>query len=45
MEIRGIKENISFILEQNQSENENLIFNLSEHIKELIIQKKSNDKI
>ena len=35
MEIRGKKEEIPFTLEQNQSESENLIFNLTEHIKEI----------
>ena len=35
MEVRGIKEEIPFTLDQNQSESENLIFNLTEHIKEI----------
>ena len=35
MEIRGKKEEIPFTLEQNQSESVNLIFNLTEHIKEI----------
>ena len=45
IEIRGRKEEIPFILEQNQSESENLIFNLSEHIKEIESQKKSNENV
>ena len=45
MEIRGKKEEIPFTLEQNQSESENLIFNLTEHIKEIELQKKSNENV
>ena len=45
IEIRGKKEEIPIILEQNQSESENLIFNLSEHIREVELQKKSNENV
>ena len=45
IEVRGNKEEIPFTLEKNMTENEMLIFNLNEYIKEIELQKKSNEKI
>ena len=45
IECRGDKEEIYFILEQDQTEIDNLIFNLCEEIKKLQIQKTLNENI